>query len=49
MHWSFTVPVYANIGSVKMKILSALVVSLAVDRLSIVFSSLLSIWVSSQI
>ena len=42
MYWIFTVLVYANIGSVKMKILWALVVSLTVDRLSIVFSSLFS-------
>ena len=42
MYWSFTVLVYANIGSVKMKIPCALVVSLTVDRLSIVFSSLFS-------
>ena len=37
MYWSFTVLVYANVGSVKMKIPCALVVSLTVDRLSIVF------------
>ena len=42
MYWSFTVLVYANIGSVKMKIPCALVVSLTVDRISIVFSSLFS-------
>ena len=34
--------VYANISSVKMKIPCALVVSLTVDRISIVFSSLFS-------
>ena len=43
MYWSFAVLVYANIGSVKMKIPCALVVSLTVDRISIVFSSLFSI------
>ena len=42
MFWSFTVLVYANIGSVKIKIPCALVVSLTVDRISIVFSSLFS-------
>ena len=42
MYWSFAVLVYANIGSVKMKIPCALVVSLTVDRISIVFSSLFS-------
>ena len=42
MYWSFTVVVYANTGSVKMNIPCALIVSLTVDRLSIVFSSLFS-------
>ena len=42
MYSSFTVLVYANVGSVKMKIPCALVVSLTVDRLSIAFSSLFS-------
>ena len=40
MYWSFTVLVHADIGSVKMKILWALFVSLTIDRLSIVISSL---------
>ena len=42
MYWSFTVLVYANIGSMKMKIPCALIASLTVDRLGIVFSSLFS-------
>lgn len=43
MHWSFTVIVYANIGSMKMKMTCALAVSFTVDRLNdIIFSSLFS-------
>ena len=42
MYWSFTILVYANTGSLKKKITCALVVSLTVVRLSIVFSSLRS-------
>ena len=42
MYWSFAVLVYANIGSVKMKIPCALVVSLTVDRIRTIFSSLFS-------
>ena len=42
MFYSLAVLVYANIGSVNMKIPCALVVSLTADRISIVFSSLLS-------
>ena len=42
MFCSLAVLVYANIGSVNMKIPCALVVSLTVDRISIVFSSLFS-------
>ena len=43
MHWSFTVIVYANIGSMKMKMTCALAVSFTVDRLNdIIFSSMFS-------
>ena len=42
MYWSFAVLVYANIGLVKMKIPCTLVVSLTVDRICIVFSTLFS-------
>ena len=43
MHWSFTVIVHANIGSMKMKMTCALAVSFTVDRLNdIIFSSLFS-------
>ena len=43
MHWSFIVIVYANIGSMKMKMTCALAVSFTVDRLNdIIFSSMFS-------
>ena len=42
MYWSFTVVVYANTCSVQMNVPCAFVVSLTVDRLIIIFSSLFS-------